>query len=316
MYPLVTIAIPTFNRADSYLSKALASAVNQTCKNIEIIVSDNCSSDNTEMVVKNFRDPRIRYFRQQKNIGANNNFNFCLNNATGQFFLLLQDDDLIDHNFVEVCMDAVKFSTEIGIIRTGTRIIDAQGSLIYEIPNTVAGFSTEKFFLGWFHNKTALSYLCSTLFNTEKLREIGGFQSRHNLLQDAFAVVKLNEKFGRIDIHDIKASFRKHPLEMTFAAKVGHWCDEFIDLLDLMCEVVTNNKEIIKTEGSKFFAKLCYNRAQSVKTFPRRFFAHYIVFKKFQYRYPPPYLYDLLYRSPFYSVFRRVKKIIKEYRFT
>ena len=91
--PKVTIAIPTYNRADDYLKQTLKSALNQTYENIEIIVSDNCSTDNTEAVVNSFNDSRIRYFRQQENIGANNNFNFCLKQAKGEYFLLLLDDD-------------------------------------------------------------------------------------------------------------------------------------------------------------------------------------------------------------------------------
>lgn len=71
------------NRANSYLRCALQSAVSQTYKNIEIIVSDNCSPDNTESVVREFDDPRIRYYRQNQNIGPFKNFDFCLEQARG-----------------------------------------------------------------------------------------------------------------------------------------------------------------------------------------------------------------------------------------
>ena len=138
VHPLVTIAIPTYNRADGYLRKALASAMNQTYQNIEIIVSDNCSSDN---------------------------FNYCLEQANGDYFLLLQDDDMIDSDFVEVCMTVANHSKDIGIIRTGTRIIDSEGKVVRERTNNVVGLLTEEFFLGWFAGKTVL-YLCSTLFFT------------------------------------------------------------------------------------------------------------------------------------------------------
>jgi len=116
--PLVTIGIPTYNRADNYLRQSLNAAVNQTYSNLEIIVSDNCSTDNTESVVKDFHDPRIRYFKQKVNIIANDNFNFCLNQARGEYFLLLHDDDLIDNDFIETCMKSTNYSTDIGIIRT------------------------------------------------------------------------------------------------------------------------------------------------------------------------------------------------------
>ena len=57
--PLVSIAVPTYNRANSFLKESLASAINQTYQNIEVIVSDNCSTDNTELVVKSFNDSRL-----------------------------------------------------------------------------------------------------------------------------------------------------------------------------------------------------------------------------------------------------------------
>jgi len=60
VHPLVTIAIPTYNRADGYLREALASALNQTYQNIEIIVSDNCSTDNSEAFIRGISDQRIR----------------------------------------------------------------------------------------------------------------------------------------------------------------------------------------------------------------------------------------------------------------
>ena len=95
-FPLVTIGIPTYNRASSFLEDAIKSAVEQTYENIEIIVSDNVSTDHTEEVVKGFSDSRIRYFKHIKNTGMKNNFNACVEKARGDYFLLLCDDDLID----------------------------------------------------------------------------------------------------------------------------------------------------------------------------------------------------------------------------
>ena len=130
VHPLVTIAIPTYNRAGSYLRETLAGAMNQTYENIEIIVSDNCSSDNTEAFIRGISDRRIRYFRHKTNIGANNNFNYCLEQANGDYFLLLQDDDMIDNDFVEVCMTVANHSKDTGIMRVPVRIIPVSLQLL------------------------------------------------------------------------------------------------------------------------------------------------------------------------------------------
>jgi glycosyltransferase involved in cell wall biosynthesis len=310
--PSVTIAIPTYNRADSYLSQAIESAINQTYPNLEIIISDNCSQDNTEKLIRGFNDPRMRYVRHKENIGANNNFNFCLKEAKGDFFLLLQDDDLIDHDFIDVCLKAVNYDTNIGIIRTGVRLIDDNGKAIAECLNNVGGLNTLEFFRGWFANKTAL-YLCSTLFNTIKLKEIGGFHSKHNLFQDVMAEVKLAARYGRIDIQDIKASFRKHPNEMTFAVKVNQWCEDSLMLLDLMCTLQPDSKAIITDEGMRFFAMLNYNRARAVKSPLKKAIAYFNVFRMFNYRYCPSNDHFLLpiYRHISYTAVYRGLRFLK-----
>jgi glycosyltransferase involved in cell wall biosynthesis len=237
-WPLVTIGIPTFNRADQYLKEAIESAVKQTYPNLEIIVSDNCSSDDTGQIVESFNNSRIRYHRHDKNIGGNANFNFCLKQAKGAFFLLLHDDDLIDNDFIETCINAIGDRHEIGIVRTGTREIDQNGNVLIESPNTVDGLSNEELYRQWFAWKTSL-YLCSTLFNTRRLIEIGGFQSKHNLFQDVLAEFQVAARHGRIDIFDVKASFRKHPGAETLASEVDAWCEDSAFLLDSICTLAT-----------------------------------------------------------------------------
>jgi glycosyltransferase involved in cell wall biosynthesis len=81
--PLVTIGIPTYNRAGGYLRECIEGAINQTYLNFEFIISDNCSVDGTTTLASSIADSRIRYFRHPKNIGANNNFNYCLEQAKG-----------------------------------------------------------------------------------------------------------------------------------------------------------------------------------------------------------------------------------------
>jgi glycosyltransferase involved in cell wall biosynthesis len=283
-FPLVSIGIPTYNRAGRYLRECIKSAINQTYPSIEIIVSDNCSTDGTAALVTIFADPRIRYFRHPKNIGANNNFNFCLEQANGEYFLLLHDDDLIDSDFVDTCMKAVRNQKGISLIRTGTRIIDSNGQTVKEMPNEVIGSSTEDFFLGWFSNKTSL-YLCSSLFNTKYLKAIGGFKSRHNLFQDVVAELRLAAAHGRVDIKDVKASFRKHGGELTFAVKVKAWCEDSSELLDLISNLAQKRKNLIRKEGLRFFCRLNFRRAMAIASPIGRFKALLTVLDHFGYTY-------------------------------
>jgi glycosyltransferase involved in cell wall biosynthesis len=311
--PLVTIAIPTYNRANSYLKQAIECSVNQTYQNIEIVISDNCSTDNTEEIVKSFNDTRIRYFRQDKNIGMYNNENFCVEKAIGDFFLLLCDDDMIDHDFVDVCMQAAHYDTTVGVILTGTRVINADGAVLGNSTNKAGGLSTTDFFLAWFEHKVPL-YLCSTLYNTKRLKEIGGFRSKKALYEDDVALVQLAARFGRVDVQAVKASFRKHSDSFGTAAKNSDWCEDSLYLLDIMCNLVPENKALIKEKGLIFFCSQNYGYCNSIKSPIKRLYAYLMVYKKFNYCDSPfKYMYakNILYKSAYRLISGVKRRIIK-----
>lgn len=93
--PFLSIGIPTFNRPDG-LKRMLYCTTNQTYKNLEIIVSDNCSTNlEVAQVVLQFldKDKRILFYQQKENIGAIKNFQFVLKKAKGKYFIWLADDD-------------------------------------------------------------------------------------------------------------------------------------------------------------------------------------------------------------------------------
>ena len=289
MLPMVSIGIPTYNRADGYLRDALQSACRQGYANIDIIVSDNCSTDGTEHYVKQLADPRIRYFKQPSALTPNGNFNFCLDNARGDYFLLLHDDDVIDDDFVETCMQAAHHAPDTALIRTGTRLIDAQGKLIRNIPNLIADPSPAGLCRAWFNNRISF-YFCSTLFNTALLKTAGGLYSKHNLLEDCNAIITLSAHGKRLDIGGIKASYREHANYLKYGLIVKKWTEDFLWLLDRICTLFPEQAPVLRSEGSRFFAALCYKRAKVVASPLKRLRAYLMVFKKFEFKYPPPLL--------------------------
>ena len=284
--PLVTVAIPTYNCAEKFLSNALSSALAQNYNNLEVIVSDNCSTDNTSQLVNGYNDERLKYVKQKNNIGANGNFNFCLNEAKGEYILFLCDDDLIDPDFISTCIS--KFTREDGhsFIRTGARVIDSSGKILYEAKNIVQEKTPEQLFNAWFNNTTSW-YLCNTLFNTSSLRKIGGMHSLHNVLEDCYAITKLSKKCDWIDVEDIKASFRKYPEQKTFSISIQKWCEDFIGLLDLMCEQIDSDKYYFRKKGMHYFGKLCRKRASVLPTLKARFVSGLTVSRYFGLQYFP-----------------------------
>lgn len=101
--PTVSIGMFVYN-GDSCIRDAIESILNQTFRDFEFIISDNCSTDKTEEICREYanKDQRIRYVRQQKNIGATANCLFVLDEAVGEYFIWAAHDDIKSENFLEV----------------------------------------------------------------------------------------------------------------------------------------------------------------------------------------------------------------------
>lgn len=298
--PLVTIAIPTYNRADGYLREALASALAQDYQHLEIVVVDNASQDATPAYVASIADQRLRYIRNPKNLGVNGNFNACVDHARGEYVLVLHDDDSIDPDFVTCCMNALRDDDgpeAPGLIRTGTRVMDANGAFLHEGRNVVRGDGVADLALDWFQKRTSL-YFCSTLYNTAALRATGGFHSKRELYIDVAAVLRIAAQRRVLDVADAKASFRRHGGNNGTAQSILGWCEDSTYLLDLMCELAPNHADEIRTQGVPYFVSSNYHRATRIDRLPDRLRAYWAVYRHFGYHALVPRL--LAYRGYHY----------------
>lgn len=97
---LVTVAITTHNRC-ALLKRALASVLEQTYTNLEILVSDDASTDETQQAMANVKHPRFRYWRLEQPVGIAGNFQNALDHAHGELFMILNDDDELEPEAIE-----------------------------------------------------------------------------------------------------------------------------------------------------------------------------------------------------------------------
>lgn len=100
--PLVSVGLPVFNGEKS-LRAAIETLIAQTYPNMELIISDNCSTDATQEICNKFalQDKRIKYFRQAENIGAVGNFRFVLEQAKGKYYFWAAADDTHSPDFID-----------------------------------------------------------------------------------------------------------------------------------------------------------------------------------------------------------------------
>ena len=89
----ISIIVPIYN-SEKYLNKCIDSLINQTEKNIEIILVNDGSTDNSEEIIKEYKDKRIKYYKN-KNQGIGKTRNFGIEQATGSYIMFVDSDDYI-----------------------------------------------------------------------------------------------------------------------------------------------------------------------------------------------------------------------------
>ncbi len=101
-----SVLLPTRNRLQ-FLKYAIASVLKQNYDNWEIIISDNNSTENIEEHVKFLNDPRIKYSRTKEFVSITQNWNRCVDQATGEYLIMLGDDDILLKNYFEIALKLI-----------------------------------------------------------------------------------------------------------------------------------------------------------------------------------------------------------------
>ncbi|WP_155010343.1 glycosyltransferase family 2 protein [Priestia megaterium] len=104
---LISVIIPTFNRKDAVI-RAIKSVLNQTYKNIEVLIIDDASTDGTKDVIKNISDVRVKYFVLKENTKGTLPRNFGIEKSTGEYIAFLDSDDEWFPNKLELQLDYIK----------------------------------------------------------------------------------------------------------------------------------------------------------------------------------------------------------------
>ena len=127
----VSIGFPVYN-GELYLEQAIASLLDQTLQNFELIISDNCSNDATKDICEEFarRDPRVSYYRNDRNLGGAANFNRVVELARGEFFAWANDDDVYAPTYLERCVAELDRCPGAVLAYSRSAKIDAKGALV------------------------------------------------------------------------------------------------------------------------------------------------------------------------------------------
>lgn len=225
---LVTVGIPTHNRS-GLLLRALRSVLAQTYANFEIIVSDDASSDDTPSRMREFDDPRIVYLRLDRNVGIARNTNNCLDRASGELLLILNDDDELEPTALErlsqpfreamhgVVPEKVALSWCPCLVQNSDRQIKwttDPGPPVESATETVVGL----------FNGTRGPRFCGIMIRTEDARAVGGYSQRHGPIPDVgnWTQVALRREFA-VCIQEPVARYTAHDSSVTGTSRAKSW---------------------------------------------------------------------------------------------
>lgn len=132
MKPTVSIGIPVYNR-EKLIKETLDCLLTQTFTDFEIIISDNCSTDGTESICREYaqRDSRIRYIRQKHNLGVFGNFRFVQGTAIGKYFMWFSSDDLCELEFISSMVECMESHPELALTMTDVKTISDSGEIVH-----------------------------------------------------------------------------------------------------------------------------------------------------------------------------------------
>jgi len=187
--PTVSVIIPTYNRAH-LIGRAIKSVLNQTYHDFELIVVDDGSKDNTEEVVKRFKDERIRYTRHDKNKGGGAARNTGIKIARGKFIAFLDSDDQwLPQKLEKQIVMFEKKSEKIGVIYTGLFFVNnVYKKICLWIPQKEGNISKDIIF------KNYVGSLSTVIIRRECFEKCGLFDESLPACQDWDIYIRLAKR--------------------------------------------------------------------------------------------------------------------------
>jgi len=174
--PRVSVGLPVFN-GENYLATAISAILAQTYTDFELIICDNASTDGTADICRDFarRDSRIRYYRNEANLGFGPNFDLCFERATGEYFKWVAHDDLIAPTYLEKTVAAMDANPDAILCSTAVQEIDDTGRFGRTYQNKLPGIDSTRA-----HERlagmTLYRHQCEDIFGLLRRRPLLGSQ--------------------------------------------------------------------------------------------------------------------------------------------
>lgn len=238
---LVSVIVPSYNYAE-YIEKRMDSLINQTYQDIEILVIDDCSSDNSVEILRTYEShPKVKLIVREQNGGWVVVNNQGVEMSSGEYVLFAQSDDECDSMMIERLVDALKSNPTAGVAFCRSLLIDEQNQLLGDdfiyrdrafrtkcaSDALITGSEMSRFL---FHS-CVIPNLSAVLIRQECFTLCGGFTSLYRVCGDWDWFYKIAAYFDFAYIAEALNSFRQHKKTVRSSTKVRMVYEEYFRLL-------------------------------------------------------------------------------------
>ncbi len=161
----------------AFLADAIQSILDQSSPDWELVVVDDCSPEPLQEIVLRFQDPRIRYVRNESNLGGQDlvrQWNHCISFSTGDYVVLAADDDLYKRAFCEECIRLADKYPQVDLIHSSVEQIDEEGNHL-EDDSILPEYTSKYEYLNWWLTGRSFTCIGNFAFKRKALLEMGGF---------------------------------------------------------------------------------------------------------------------------------------------
>jgi glycosyltransferase involved in cell wall biosynthesis len=238
---LVSVVVASYNHAE-YLEQRIKSLINQTYQNIEILVIDDCSTDNSINVLQKYKShPRVKLIINKENKGWVKVSNQGIDIASGEFVILANCDDDCDATMLQRLVDSLQKYPSAGIAFCRSTLIDEHGKNIGEdFSFREIAFQkrccndtllTGKEMSGYLLHSCVIPNLSGALFRKQNLIDLGYLPLNYKVCGDWELYFRISEKYDFAFISEPLNKFRQHPYSICKSTKDRIIVEEYLSLL-------------------------------------------------------------------------------------
>jgi len=246
-----------------YLRQTFESLRRQTVSNFEVVVIDDCSAENVLQICDEFPDLRLRYFRNEKNLGKKDpsrSWNKGLEFCTKDYVCLVGDDDCLDSNYFETMGKLVAAYPNAGLYRSRLRIIDTDDQVLVLGPGLPLEETWDEFLYqrNTHHRPHSTSEFC---LPRQLLIDLGGWVSLPMAIgSDDLTYLNLAQKGKIVSTNDTWASWRRHRKQISTSRRFDSERNNALHMLgtierkkvlETRAEVVPKNLLLVDLPGKK-----------------------------------------------------------------